>query len=155
MRLKIALGAVAALALPMQLIPVTRTNPPVEGEIAVPDSVRKILTRACYDCHSHETHWPWYAYVAPVSWLVSKDVTNGRKHLNFSTWNRYDHERREKKLDEIWEEVEEGMMPLKIYLPLHSEARLSEHDHAVLHDWTMDALDALRTLRDSTRGEMP
>ena len=155
MRLKITLGILLAIVLLIQLVPVTRTNPPAQGEIAVPDAVREILTRSCYDCHSHETRWPWYAYVAPVSWLVVNDVTEGREHLNFSTWQQYDDERREEKLEDIWEEVDEGNMPLGIYLPLHGEARLSEQDKTALHEWTSAAINVLRTRRASTQGETP
>ena len=68
----------------VQFIPVERTNPPVEpGSLVVPREVEPLLRRACYDCHSHETRWPWYAYVAPVSWLVADDVKDARRHLIF------------------------------------------------------------------------
>ncbi len=155
MRLKITLGIALAIVLVIQIIPVTRTNPPAQGEIGVPDSVRQILARSCYDCHSYETRWPWYAYVAPVSWLVSNDVTEGREHLNFSTWQQYDAERQDDKLGEIWEEVGEGNMPPRIYLPLHGEARLSERDKAVLHEWTTAAIGAMRAGHDSIWSEIP
>ena len=155
MRLKIALGAVAALVLSVQFVPVTRTNPPADGEIATPDSVQAILSRACYDCHSNETDWPWYAYVAPVSWRITGHVTHGREHLNFSTWRQYDDEERAEKLDEIWEEVEEGKMPRSNYWRLHSESRLSDQDLAVLQQWTIDALAMLeQEVSDSTRTEL-
>ncbi len=127
---------VAVLGL-IQLIPVERSNPAVEEEIQAPVVVQGILERACYDCHSHATRWPWYARVAPVSWLVAHDVDEGREHLNFSTWNRYDAKERAEKVEEIWEEVEEGEMPLWFYLPLHPEAELSESDHAALKAWAL------------------
>ena len=76
-----------------QVIPVDRTNPPVETEIPVDAEIRQLLQRSCYDCHSNETRWPWYAQVAPVSWLVADDVKHARDHLNFSTWNAYDSEK--------------------------------------------------------------
>src|SRR5262245_48232416 len=115
----IALGGIVAVA---QLIPVSRDNPPVETELVAEAPVRDLLRRACYDCHSHETKWPWYAYVAPVSWLVAHDVEEGREHLNFSTWNRYTDEDQLDLLEETGEEVMEREMPLQIYLSLHSEA---------------------------------
>ena len=96
-----------------------------------------MLKRACYDCHSHETIWPGYSRVAPVSWLLAWDVSEGREELNFSTWNRYSQKKRNKIIKEIWEEVEEKEMPPWFYLPLHPEARLSDHDRAVLQAWAM------------------
>ena len=126
---------VVALLLLAQLVPVDRSNPPVEEEVPAPPEVRRILERSCYDCHSNETRWPWYAQVAPVSWLVAYDVEEAREHLNFSTWNRYDSEERAELLEEAWEEVEEGEMPLWYYLPAHPEARLSTGDLELLRAW--------------------
>ncbi len=134
MKLKIALGLLAVL-LVAQFVPVSRENPPVEEAVSAPPAVREVLERACYDCHSHETKWPWYAYVAPVSWLIADDVEHAREHVNFSTWNRYDPEERAEKLEELSEEVEEGEMPLWYYLPLHPKARLSDGDKEILLAW--------------------
>jgi len=131
---RIVLAVVVACA-GIQLIPVDRTNPPVEEELPASPEVKAILKRACYDCHSHETIWPWYSRVAPVSWLLALDVGEGREELNFSTWNRYSQKKRDKMIKEIWEEVGEGDMPPWFYLPLHPEARLSESDRAVLKGW--------------------
>jgi hypothetical protein len=75
--------------------------------------------------------------VAPASWLLARDVTEAREHLNFSTWNRYDAEERREKLEEAWEEVEEGDMPLWFYVPLHPEARLDEADKETLRRWAL------------------
>ena len=127
-------GALALLLL-IQFVPVDRTNPPVETEAPLDAATRDILKRACYDCHSNETVWPWYAQIAPVSWLVAHDVEEGREHLNFSTWNRYDAEKQAKKRRKTWKEVDEGEMPLWFYLPLHPEARLSDADLRLLETW--------------------
>ncbi|MEJ2502095.1 MAG: heme-binding domain-containing protein [Gemmatimonadota bacterium] len=130
------LGGLVLLALAIQLVPTAAAdNPPVEEEVVAPDEIMAVLRRACYDCHSHETAWPWYADVAPASWLVRKDVKEGRRHLNFSTWNRYDLEDRAENWEEVAEEVGEGEMPLKVYLPLHGEARLTDADRQMLVDW--------------------
>jgi inorganic triphosphatase YgiF len=131
---KAGLVALAVLLL-IQVIPVPRENPPVEEEVVAPPQVSQILRRSCYDCHSHETVWPWYAWVAPISWLVAYDVHEAREHLNFSAWNRYDAEKRRHKLKEVWEEVEEGEMPLGIYLPMHPEARLAQADREAIREW--------------------
>ena len=101
--------------------------------------VRAVLERSCYDCHSHETRWPWYAWVAPTSWLLAWDVSEAREHLNFSTWNRYDAEKRRELLEEAWEEVEEGHMPLRIYLWLHPDAKLGDAERELLRDWSESA----------------
>ena len=138
MKTKILLGLLLALGL-AQLVPIERTNPAVEAEVPASDEVQQILRRACYDCHSNETRWPWYAHVAPVSWLVAYDVSDARGHLNFSTWNAYDAEERAHKLEEAWEEIDEGEMPLWFYLPLHPQAQLSEADKRVMKDWTSAA----------------
>ena len=139
----VKIGAALACALLLaQLIPVARENPPVESEVPAPDEVRRILRNACYDCHSHETRWPWYSRVAPISWLVAHDVSQAREQLNFSAWNRYDERDRRKKLEEAWEEVEEGEMPLWYYVPFHAEARLDAEDRRRLRAWVMERAGA-------------
>jgi hypothetical protein len=121
----------------IQFVPVERTNPPVEQEVPAPENVRQILRRACYDCHSNETAWPWYSRVAPVSWLIARDVTKGRAELNFSTWNRLSTKQQVEAMHESWEEVEEGEMPPWFYLPPHPDARLSAADRETLRRWSL------------------
>lgn len=118
-----------------QLVPVDRTNPPVETEVPADAAARAVLRRACYDCHSNETVWPAYSRIAPVSWLLAHDVHEGRDELNLSTWNRYTTKQRLRKLKEVGKEVAEGEMPPWQYLPPHPEARLSADDRAVLGAW--------------------
>ena len=72
-----------------QFITVQRTNPPLKEDLAAPPHIKTLLRRACYDCHSNETRWPWYTYIAPVSWLILHDVERGRQELNFSEWGSY------------------------------------------------------------------
>ena len=126
---------IALVLVAIQLVPVPRENPPVTAAIQVPAEVRSLLEVSCYDCHSHQTMWPWYSRVAPVSWLVYRDVREGREELNFSVWGEYDDSGRDHKLEELEEKVSEGEMPLKIYLALHPEARLSDADRQTLVDW--------------------
>ena len=121
----------------IQLVPVARTNPPVESEVPATAEVRTILRRACYDCHSHETIWPGYSRIAPLSWLVVYDVSEGREELNFSTWNRLTPEAQLKAKRESWKEIEEGEMPPWLYLPAHPAARLSANDRAALRAWAL------------------
>jgi hypothetical protein len=129
---------VAVLVL-IQLVPVTRSNPGVETEIAAPENVQAILSRSCYDCHSNKTVWPWYSYVAPVSWLVASDVSGGRQKMNFTTWNRYTPDEQAKKVRAIWRQVEPGDMPPWYYLIEHNNARLSADDKTTLRDWSQAA----------------
>lgn len=120
----------------IQFVPVDRTNPPVVTELEAPDPVLAVLRRACYDCHSHETRWPWYSRVAPMAWLVADHVHEGRGDLNFSEWPAFDFEEVEEAGEDIRKQVEKGKMPLPSYLLLHPEARLSEADRRILIDWT-------------------
>lgn len=135
--LKLTLAGAAAFLLVAQLVPVDRTNPPVESEVNAPLEVIAVLRKACYDCHSNETVWPWYSGVAPVSWLAAKDVREGREEINYSTWGRYTAEERAEKREETWHEVEEREMPLSFYLLMHPKARLSGADQEVLRAWAL------------------
>ena len=104
----------------IQFIPVERTNPPVRREIHWDSpEVADLARRACYDCHSNETVWPWYSYVAPISWRVTDHVNHGRRHLNFSEWNTSQED-----LNDILASVKGEEMPLEDYLWLHPEAVL-------------------------------
>jgi hypothetical protein len=131
-----------------QLVPVARTNPPVETEVTAPPGVQAVLRRACYDCHSNETAWPWYSRVAPVSWLLARDVSEGRDELNFSTWNRLTAKQQVKKLNETWKEVAEGEMPPWFYRAVHRDAVLSAQDRTALREWALGA-----PVEPQTRGE--
>ncbi len=122
-----------------QFVQIKRTNPPVTGTIEAPEKVMAILKRSCFDCHSNETKWPWYSYVAPVSWLVGNDVNDGRKHMNFSEWDTYNERRRNHKIKECGEEVEEGEMPLWFYIPLHPEAEMLPEDIQTIVAWSKTA----------------
>lgn len=134
-----AVGIALLIGVGIQLKPVERTNPPVTQVVEAPDEVMAILRRSCFDCHSNETVWPWYSYVAPVSWKVTDHVNHGRRHVNFSQWDEYDAEERGEIIEESWEEVEKGGMPLQDYLNMHPEAELSDADRAVLKAWAENA----------------
>lgn len=118
--------AIVGLFVVIQLYPtwLAQTNPPVLQEpVWNSPSTRALAERACFDCHSNETAWPLYGRVAPVSWLVTRDVVEGRQKLNFSEWNR-----RQKDADEAPETIRKGEMPMAIYLPLHPAANLSDDE---------------------------
>jgi len=133
--IKKLLIAVAVLLVGIQLIPVDRSNPPVTMDVSADEAAAKILRRSCYDCHSNETVWPWYSFVAPVSWLVSGDVEEAREHVNFSQWDQYDEKRVGKIKEEIVDEVGNQAMPLKIYLVMHREAQVSAADFQTIKKW--------------------
>lgn len=120
----------------IQFIPLEQNNPPVENDLFASNEVKDILRKACYDCHSNETDWAWYTKVAPVSWLVTSDVNNGRKHLNFSEWGNLRASEQDKIKEEIWEEVREETMPLWQYRIMHPSTKLSIEEKNVLRNWT-------------------
>ena len=138
-KILILVGAVVVILIAIQLVPVDRTNPPVVADFDGPAQVRAVIKTSCYDCHSHETTWPLYSRVAPVSWLVAHDVEEGRGLLNFSLWGTYDPARQAKLAKKIWEEVDDGEMPLLMYRLAHKEARLTEAGKSTLHDWSLAA----------------
>ena len=119
----------------MQFIPVDRSNPSDRGQPAAPSEVETILRRACYDCHSNETRWRWYAQIAPISFLLARDVKEGRREVNFSIWDRYEQRRKARKLKEIVKEVEEGDMPPWYYVSVHADAKLSQADREAIVKW--------------------
>ncbi|MEZ5358442.1 MAG: heme-binding domain-containing protein [Candidatus Zixiibacteriota bacterium] len=133
----IALLILFVILLILQVFPVTRDNPDVHLGLDFNENpqVRQVLATSCYDCHSNETKWPWYSYVAPVSWLVAGDVEEGREHLNFSNWGLMSEDKQAHAREEILEEIEEGKMPLDIYLIMHADAALSDADKQVIRNW--------------------
>lgn len=135
-----------ALFVLIQIVPYGRdhTNPPVTQEVKWDSPrTRDLAVGACYDCHSNLTTWPWYSNVAPMSWLIQKDVDEGREILNFTEWDRP----QESESDEIVEVVREGEMPPWQYEPLHPAGRLSSSEQEEL------ALGLARTLAaDSAAG---
>lgn len=100
-----------------------------------PLDVAQLIKTTCYDCHSYETKYPWYTSVAPISWWIGNHIEEGREHLNFSTWTDYPEKRALHKLEEFYEEVEEGEMPLSSYTIAHSEAKLSKEDIDKMVSW--------------------
>lgn len=136
---KIVLGIIVIIFIAIQFIPVGRTNPPVTSDIPAPPEVKSILHRACYDCHSNETDWPWYSHVAPSSWLVAHDVHEAREHMNWSQWDQYDADDREDFIKGIWKLVDKGEMPLWYYQIAHPESKLSEQDKMTIKNWSNTA----------------
>jgi Haem-binding domain len=116
-----------------------RTNPPVIGDLMAssvpPPQIAATLHAACYDCHSSKTRWPWYSHIAPMSWEIAKDVNDGRENLNLSDWPVNDPKRAAKKLEDMSEQIGYDEMPLKKYMLIHADARLTESQRKKLIDW--------------------
>lgn len=106
--------------------------------------VKAILEGSCFDCHSNHTTYPWYANIAPVSYWLADHVEDGKKHLDFSKWSEYSLKRKDHKLDELIEEVEEGEMPLNSYTWTHEEANLTPEQIQAMITWAK----AVRTTYD-------
>jgi hypothetical protein len=130
----IALGALLAAA---QLVPITRNNPAVRGDLAAPATVKNIVRRACYNCHSNETRWPWYSALAPASWLIVRDVNEGRCRLNFSNWADYasDPGTKAQKLREIAKMVGNNEMAPWYYRMIYRDARMAKEQREALIRW--------------------
>ena len=131
-------AAIILLSVGIQLIPYghDHNNPDVVAEPQWNDqSTRDLAVRACYDCHSNETTWPWYADLAPVSWLVQRDVQEGRRALNFSDWGTSS-----RRAFEAAEVVLEGEMPPVYYTWMHSSAKLTDAERQSLAQGLQNSL---------------
>lgn len=142
---RLVLEVLVLAVLALQLVPgPKRTNPPVESEPSWSSQVGAIMRRACYDCHSNETRWPWYSQVAPLSWWLTQEVNLGRSRLNFSTWNRMRPPVRKLVLERsIARGLAEDMAPAS-YRMAHREASLTEEDRLVLQEWLAGYREELR-----------
>ena len=125
----------------IQFIQPNRENPStdsalsMQSQLNIPPDVAALLERGCKDCHSNRTSWPFYAYIAPASWLVSYDVTEGRKHLNMSEWGTYKEGKQVQKLSGIYQSVSDRSMPLPKYIPLHPTANFTDAERQLLSSW--------------------
>ena len=109
----------------------------------VPARVLTVLQRACYDCHSNHTRYPWYAEVQPVGWWLGSHIKEAKRHLNFSEFGTYTAKRAGNKLEQISDEVEDHKMPLPSYTWLHPEARLTPEEIKLLLDWAESLRDEI------------
>ena len=110
----------------------------------VPQEVASILESSCYDCHSNNTHYPWYANFQPVAWWLADHIKEGKKEINFSEFASYRIGRQYKKLEEIKKEVEEGEMPLQSYTIIHGDAKLSAAQKEILLQWASTTRDSIK-----------
>jgi hypothetical protein len=137
----LAWGLVVLAAVGMQFVQPARTNPRThpansfEAEVQPPQEVAAILNRACRDCHSNQTTWPWYSRVSPVSWLLVRDVRQGRAHINFSDWRGLTAQATNSRMIDVCSETKQGEMPPWYYVPLHRQAKLTPRDVETLCSW--------------------
>lgn len=139
--LRILFILLVAVFVVIQFFGIERSNPEFDQNIDFitmenpPAEIEKTIRAACYDCHSNETIWPWYSYMAPASWLIEEHVLNGRDNLNLNDWGEYELEDRAYIIEEMIEEMEDGEMPLPGYDALHPDARLSDEQKEALYKW--------------------
>ena len=133
--------------------PSANSHSPLLVGAQIDSQTRQLIERSCRDCHSEATRYPWYSYVAPVSWLIDYDVRQGREHLNLSRWEEYSLIRRERALSEIANQVRDGAMPLWQYTWIHRNTRLSNADADVIFQWTQ--AERLRLILGSIEKSSP
>ncbi len=111
--------------------------------LSVSDSVQGILKKACFDCHSNNTVYPWYAYVQPVGWFLARDIRKGKEELNFSEFGSYSSNKQQSKLSDVEDMVDGNIMPLSAYKLMHKAARLSESEKTLLENWAEKSSESI------------
>ncbi|MGH9681676.1 MAG: heme-binding domain-containing protein [Candidatus Acidiferrales bacterium] len=142
-RVKIAVLAIIVLLILIQIFQPRRTNPPtaasrtIEAHVQIPEDVRGPLRRACGDCHSNQTVWPWYSQIAPISWVVIDDVNQGRRHMNFDDWEALKGPTlATTRLTDICKEIQENGMPPFSYRIAHPKSLLKAKEIAAVCSWS-------------------
>jgi len=140
MKKKIGL-AVLLILLISQLFRIDKTNPPVDPTqdfltlTNAPQDITMMIKNACYDCHSNETEYPWYTNITPVNFWIKGHINGARGNVNYSEWGSYSDKKKAHKIEETIEVIEEGRMPAKSFVLMHSEAKFSETEYAKLITW--------------------
>ncbi len=124
------------------------TENDISVSYAVPTEVKTILAKACNDCHSNKTEYPWYANIQPAAFWLNDHVVDGKRHMNFNEFNKYRIAKQYKKLEECIDEVKDGEMPLESYTMIHKNAILTEAEKITLTNWCL-------TVRDSIKAKYP
>lgn len=145
---KILLGLVVIFVLIQFIQPASNRSSEVSltditKEISLPQGIDSSLKKACYDCHSNNTNYPWYSRVQPFGWLLARHIKNGKAELNFNEFGSYSMRRQISKLNGIANSIKDGTMPLGSYEMLHKDARLSDEEKALLIDWAVKTKDSL------------
>lgn len=141
MKKKHVIIIVIAIFALMQVIRINTVNPEVVLAkdflhlTQAPPEIANIMTTSCYDCHSNQTKYPWYAQIAPGSWFMKKHINEGREHLNFSTWADYTPDKQLSRKKKCVEEIEDDEMPLTSYTLIHADAKLTAASRQALIGW--------------------
>jgi hypothetical protein len=145
---KVGIGILVILLLLQAYRPAKNDSNKMENDISksysLPDDVKQILAKACNDCHSNNTTYPWYSNIQPVGIWLANHVNDGKRHMNFNEFNSYQIAKQYKKLDECIEQVKEGEMPLESYTWIHKEAKLNEIEKQKLFDWCNSVRDSIK-----------
>jgi cytochrome c len=120
---------------PFGNVKAVRSDHPLLQGLNIPPDVSSVIRRSCADCHSEQTVWPLYSYVAPSSWLVESDVAGGRSHLNMSLWETLSSDDRQQALSKVASMVRNRKMPLSQYLLIHRDAKLSDAEVDLIYNW--------------------
>lgn len=132
---------IAVMVVLIQFKQIDRTMPEFDSKqdyiklTNAPAQISNLLKTSCYNCHSNEVDYPWYSYIAPVSWFLDNHIQDARKHINFSEWGTYPKKNINHKLANVIDEIKDDEMPLRSYTLFHSIAKLSEEDKATLIEW--------------------
>ena len=140
-------GLASILVHPFGAVKKSVSGKPLLGGAVVDRAVIQIVERSCQNCHSERTDWPWYSYVAPMSWLIERDVQQGRSHMNLSHWDEYGVQKREDTLAEISAMIRSRQMPPSRYLRLHPNARLSDDEIDLIYKWARAERKRLKSVK--------
>ena len=121
-----------------QLLPTDITK-----TINVPDKVLDVFKNSCYDCHSNDTRYPWYINIQPMGWVMANHIKNGKENLNFSEFGIYSKRKQANKLRAIGTSINDGSMPISSYTIMHTDAKLTSNDTAIINNWVRITRDSL------------
>jgi hypothetical protein len=131
---------------PFGAVKARKSTTPLLAGTSVDPTVVRIIERSCQSCHSERTDWPWYSYVAPMSWLIENDVRTGRSHMNLSHWDEYTLDKQQEILTELSAVVRSRQMPLPRYLQLHPSAKLSDAEIDQIYQWARGERRRLKSI---------
>lgn len=115
--------------------------------VSVPNDVQIVLRKACYDCHSNNTNYPWYMNVQPVGWVMASHIKDGKENLNFSEFGSYSNRKQANKLRAILQSIDDGSMPISSYAMLHADAKLDKKSNDLIREWTTKTRDSLLAIK--------
>lgn len=147
--IKKILLAIAIVAITIQLFPPAHNKSAQEPatdiskSVIMPPNVEAVLKKACYDCHSNNTRYPWYTHLQPIGWMMASHIKDGKKELNFSEFSRYTSRRQVSKLNGIANSIKDDIMPLSSYKLMHKEAQLTAQEKELIINWALQTKDGI------------